>query len=220
MDKLVLANIQALAASVDYGGSGSLEPASAALGLSAALFLSNLDLWQGAGYSLTEAEIDDIQAMIAQLENDLIETGVMYPMDMVRLTTSANITVPTATNTSWDFDVEIYDPEDMHSLAVQPPRITPVNAGLTIFQGGILWAANAVGSRELKLWRVRAAVSTLLGYASVAPVSAAISIYQLVNVQDNAELGDYYYLQAKQSSGANLDILQTHEFPVFAAVRV
>lgn len=72
LDKLTLADIQALGASGDYGGTRLLTANSAALAFSAALFLDNLKLWKGASYFLTDDEIDTIQEMIAQMENDII----------------------------------------------------------------------------------------------------------------------------------------------------
>ncbi|MEE9580990.1 MAG: hypothetical protein V3V74_06730, partial [Nitrosomonadaceae bacterium] len=69
-----------------------MQPSSAVLGLSAALFLSDLRIWRGAGYKLTDDEIDDIQAMIAQLENDLMMTGVDNPVDNIKVGFSSDIT--------------------------------------------------------------------------------------------------------------------------------
>lgn len=220
MDKLILADIQALAASIDYGGSGFLQPASAALGLSAALFLSNLDLWQGASYSLTDAEIDDIQAMIAQLEDDLIETGDMYPIDMCKVTRSANYTVPHFTDWTVAFTDSIYDPQGMHNPVVQNSRITPVNAGLHIISGAIQWDGNSIGYRIMRIWRYRAPDWTYISYRSDYPNIGVNSYIQTLTFQDLAELGDYYIMTVQQTSGIGLDVVANTSFPTFAAVRV
>jgi hypothetical protein len=65
---LDLADIQALAASGAYGGHRLLSGATAALVLCSGVWLSELDNWQGADIELTQAEIDDIQAIVAELE--------------------------------------------------------------------------------------------------------------------------------------------------------
>ncbi len=220
MDKLILADIQALAASVDYGGSGFLQPASAALGLSAAFFLSNLNLWQGAGYSLTEAEIDDIQAMIAQLENDLTDTGDMYPLDMVKVSRTAPQAIPHFTDVEVVFDDEIYDPQGMHSNVVLPQRINVVTDGLYLITACIEWEGSSIGGRMMRIWRLGPSGTVKLAQSYLVADPGGNIFYQNLAAHDNAVVGDYYLLQVRQLSGITLDLLDGYQFPWFAAVRI
>lgn len=221
MDKLVLTNIQALAASVDYGGRGFLQSSSAALGLSAALFLSNLSLWQGAGYSLTEAEIDDIQAMIAQLENDLMETGDMYPVDKVQVTNSIDQDIATSTLSNLFFDTEIYDPQGMHSTVVNTNRINVLNDGLHLINVNIQWESNNIGYRQLYLYRYDLALATLVLIAQDARPSSSVlwRVFSFVATQDEAKEGDYYQLLVYQTSGVDLAVEAVTYSPMFSVVR-
>lgn len=65
---LDLANINALADSGAYGGNRSLSPTTAATILCSALWMSDPENWQGAGYELTVDEIDEIEALVAELQ--------------------------------------------------------------------------------------------------------------------------------------------------------
>lgn len=60
--------LQALAASGAYGGFRDLSPETAVTILSAGVWLSNLTNWQGVGDELTPLEIDEIEALVAELE--------------------------------------------------------------------------------------------------------------------------------------------------------
>lgn len=220
MDKLNLANIQALAASVDYGGSGFLQPASAALGLSAALFLSNLSLWQGASYSLTDAEIDDIQAMIAQLEEDLTNTGGMYPMNKCKVSIIAPQSVPNGTSHSILWNEEIYDENAMHSVVSNTNRINVLSAGLHLIVCNVIWDVSALGRREVRLYRTRGAGNTQIARDSLIDPGLSVSPTQLLVSHDVAEVGDYYQLTCTQTSGGILDLIEFSDLPFFAVVQL
>lgn len=72
VDKLLdLAVLQALAAEGGYSGTFTLSDESALVALSSALWLDNLDIWQGEDYELTSAEIDEIQELTANLQYEL-----------------------------------------------------------------------------------------------------------------------------------------------------
>lgn len=222
MDKLNLANIQALAASIDYGGRGLLQPSSAALGLSAALFLSNLNLWQGADYEKTDAEIDDIQAMVAQLENDLIEAGEMYPTDRCKLTMLAPQAIPTVTYQRLYFDVELYDPSDMHSLIAVTERIYVQQDGLHLINAAINFYPNIVGDRRLYLLKKDPVLPDAQGLVHDEKVQNSVVRQTALEVcaQDYAVAGTYYYLLAYQSSPGDLVVMQDDYGSWFSVVRM
>lgn len=78
---LDLLAITELAASGAYGGNFALTADSNALLLCAVAYLSDLRLWQGASYSLTDNEIDTIEAMVAQATEDILTEQGASDMD-------------------------------------------------------------------------------------------------------------------------------------------
>ncbi len=207
---------------MDYGGSGFLQPASAALGLSAALFLSNLDLWQGAGYQLTDVEIDDIKAMIAQLEEDLTNTGDMYPMDKVQATNSAAIAIPSAVMTDIYLDSNNYDPEDMHPLAGDQSRIYVKNDGLHLVSAHVTWDVFNVGLREIRLYKYFPYAPWYKLLVDVTDYQPGAGGYtkQLAMVQDEAVVTDTYRLLVYQNSGVPLHLRNGSRPIIFSVVRL
>ena len=222
MDELVLADIQALAASIDYGGRGYVQPSSAALGLSAALFLSDLTVWRGAGYKLTDGEIDDIEAMIAQLEEDLMLTGDMYAMDKVSLTTSADIDIPTATETTIHWDVDVYDPESMHGVGANDYRINVVRDGLHLINVNIVFSFGTPGYRTVALrkYGYPGPANRLIRGSTVQGVGGTTEIGIEINAQDEAVVGEYYYVRVYQTATGTLQLKQRDSSPFFSVVRL
>lgn len=93
-----------LAASGAYSGGYELTDETAATILCVAVWLSNINNWDGAGYDLTLDEIDQIRALVAQLENDITQeaegVGDYKLLDQV----SANADVSDLTLDDWDAD--------------------------------------------------------------------------------------------------------------------
>lgn len=222
MDELVLADIQALAASPDYGGRGFLQPSSAVLGLSAALFLDDLSLWRGAGYKLTDGEIDDIKAMIAQLEEDLMVTGAMYPIYKAKATNSIAQSITNATWTQVALDTDVYDSEGMHSEGGANSRMNILSDGLYLFSSHITWIPNVLGERRIYLRKYDAELATTVNVMQHLESALPASWYMSRNVifQDNAKEGDYYWLELYQNSGGNLSLLGGSHYLDFAVVRL
>ncbi len=220
MDKLILADIQALAASVDYGGQGLITSASTVLGLSAALFLSNLDLWQGVGYSLTDGEIDDIQAMIAQLEADLIQAGDMYPQYRVKATRTDPFVLPSDSSQAIIWQSEIYDPEDMLTLPGLPTRFYVQEAGMYHLQIVINWPISTIGSRQILVLKTLWAGGTeWVGRAIVNNIPLSAPQYQHLDILDIAAQFDYYQVFWYHTAGVPLTMLNNYIGPLATIVK-
>jgi len=222
MDKLVLADLQALAASPDYAGNTLLAASSAVLGLSAALFLSDLTLWQGMGHSLTQGEIDDIQAMIAQLENDLMTTTEDTSMYKVKVTNSGSIPVLPSTFTTLNFDTEIYDPDGMHSIITGTERINILEDGYYLFNGNVEWQVNVVGYRFVYVQKVfNSGDPTIITHRTyAAPMLGTGNCSQIVSFQDHALTGDFYRLFAYQTASLTLNIVRNDASPIWSATGI
>ncbi len=222
MDELVLADIQTLATSPDYGGRGLIQPSTAVLGLSAALFLSDLSIWQGAGYELTDAEIDDIQAMIAQLEEDLMLTGDMYAMDKCKVTMAAAQVIPDGVVTALLWDVEVYDPEGMHSTTSNTQKINVLRDGLHLVDVQVEWAASAVGNRSVTVSKYDFGLGAWvsIGRHFIQTPNASSPVVENFSLQDDAVEGDAYRVLVAQYSGGDLDASQGTTSPYFSVARL
>lgn len=222
MAKLVLADMQALATSPDYGGRGFLQPSSAVLGLSAAAFLSDLSLWQGAGYFLTDAEIDDIRAMIAQLENDLIVTGAMYPLDKCKVTRIALQSIPYNTPTVLNWDAEVYDPQDMHDNSTNNHSIYAQRDGLHLIDVHLTWAATPSGARTIHLYKkdLGAGSPYVLAATEFQVVTGSSQLQHSASVQDDALATDQYFVLVIHTVVGGLPIVVNSFSPTFAVARI
>lgn len=81
--KFNLPTLQSLADSGAYGGIRILSADSSILMLSTGVWLSELDNWRGAGYQLTQAEIDTIEEIVATLESDTMTDAEDEVSDIV-----------------------------------------------------------------------------------------------------------------------------------------
>ena len=219
---LILAELQALAALGDYGGVGIITPSTAVLGLSAALFLSDLTIWRGAGSELTDAEIDDIDEIIAQLECDLMTIGDSSDMEKCKVTTLANITVPASANMTLLFDDELYDTDDMHSVAGANWRVYVKSDGLHLLTAGVKWDVSSVGNR--KIWIAKGfevgGPSVILRTDIHSPPAVPDVVTQSFSIHDNALAGDYYWITVRQTSPLPLDIIQDDSSPMLSVARL
>ena len=219
---LNLAAIQALIALGGYGGRGNNSASSAVVGLSAALFLSDLSIWQGASDTLTDAEIDDIQELVATLENDLMVTDEMYPQDRVQATSSIPLIIPHATNELLLFDTNIYDPSGMHSETAFSGRFYVQNDGLHLIEVSMSASGNTVGYRFLRLYRYDFSVPIPINIRNqLIPNTLGLGNFSFnFSAQDVAEAGDWYYLLLYQTSGANLTVVSDFSSPFLSVVRL
>jgi len=85
LGRLTLADIQELASVGGYSGVFELSNLTAVTLLSAAVLLSNPKLWIGADYQLTSTELDEIDALLGQVNIELMEE-VSGVGDFVKIT--------------------------------------------------------------------------------------------------------------------------------------
>jgi hypothetical protein len=216
MAKLDLPTLQAMVALGGYGGQANLSVSTSLLGLSAATFLSNLDIWQGAGYYLTEDEIDEIDELVDRLQSELMNTGELLVLDNCKAQSLAPIAIPHNTSMFIPFDWEEYDNANMHDKAVNNDRIYVNQDGLHLINCNIQWDFSTVGRRTIQILRWRPSAFTSLAISVVSPADGSYEPTQFLTVPDQALVGDYYTLRVKQTSGGVLDILNMGQTPYFA----
>jgi len=220
--KLNLAELQSMIALGGYGGRGNNTPSTALLGLSAALFLSDLDIWQGAGDALTDAEIDDIEELVAQLEYDLMVEGDS-PVNKIRSTHSVDQVIATGTVTKRVyFDTNIYDPENIHPLPGSPGYFYVREDGLYIINLRVLWGGSSVGYRQISVTKhINDPASTVVLATDIKTlVGGAIETTQQIIIQDEALIDDYYEVRCRHTSSGNLSIKAQTYSPFFEMVRL
>jgi len=173
-------------------------------------------------YELTDAEIDDIEAMVAQLEYDLMVTDEMYPTDRARITRVAAQTIPAATDTAIFFDAEDYDPQGMHDNVTDNQRIYVVNDGLHLIDANLICDGAVIGYRYLKLRKFRSVPAFFqtynIQYQSNLNLFAGNSLS--LTFQDEAVVGDFYELRVYQTSGYPMDVVKNDWSPYFSVVRL
>ncbi len=220
--KLNLAVLQDLITLGGYGGRGSFSASSSVIGLSAALFLYDMSIWQGAGDVLTVDELDDIDELIALLEYDLMVTDDMFPQDRVQVTHDANQLISTGAGQIPAFNTEVYDPQDMHDPVTNNGRIYVLNDGLHLIEANFIINVAAVGYRQLHLSKYDAVLESSKALAVTrTPNVIATATYSIsLQMQDYAHEDDYYYLVLTQNSGANMTLYALDYSPIFSVVRL
>lgn len=123
--------------------------------------------------------------------------------------TTGGQVIPTATVTSVTLDSESYDNGALHDNAVNNSRITiPTggNKGVWLFTGQVSWAGNAVGVRIVSLKKNN--TTTIVQNNFQLPPNASPFTQELPPTLVSAPaVGDYFEMQATQTSGGNLNIV-------------
>jgi hypothetical protein len=135
------------------------------------------------------------------------------PACRVRRTTPQS--VPTATETAVTFDAERYDTDTMHSTASLTSRVTFTTAGVYDVDGGVSFAANGTGLRQVG---IRLNGTTYLKLVLTAVAAAGSSTILSVSTTYKFAAADYVELVVYQSSGGGLDVETAGSYsPEFAA---
>lgn len=174
-----------------------------------------------ANYS-KQTWIDDNPAYpLSAARMGVMEDGIYdaHYRPTVRAFNSANIAVGSASWTSLTFDSEAFDNATMHSTSSNTSRLTSTVSGIYLVGATVHFAANATGTRQLRLYQNGATVvarnatsSTLSG-----SVVTVLEITALVNLPS----GNYVEVQAYQDSGGSLNVaFESGASPVFWATLV
>lgn len=135
-----------------------------------------------------------------------------------RLTNSAAfVHNSTGNNLAVTFDTETHDTGGMHSTSSNTSRITiPTGgSGMYLLGGGVEFAANATGYRQVAL---RINGTTVIAGSRATSASGTVATLLMTNCIYPLNAGDYVELTAFQNSGGNLNINSAAEFtPIFYA---
>lgn len=155
----------------------------------------------------------DVQSALAELDTEKKALVV----DGCQITTAADLSVPTSTDTFIPGATEVYDTAGYHDTVTNNSRITIPSgkAGKYLLTGFLRYSANATGARDLAFYKNGMALNSAGGYITLPAVAGGgITMLGHACVAQLA-VGDYLQLLAYQNSGATLTIPAT--WAVFTA---
>lgn len=132
---------------------------------------------------------------------------------------SLDQSIPTGAGfTALAFDSERFDTEDMHDVATNNSRITCKTAGKYLIIGNIKWAANATGTRSV---RILLNGSTEIAFNRVPNNGASTTVFHSVSSIYAFDVGHYVELSVQQNSGGALNATSySADNPEFMMARV
>ena len=140
---------------------------------------------------------------------------VSSPYCLARKNGSALQSIANAEYTAITFADEVYDTDNIHSIEINPERLTCKTAGTYLIFGAINFFANATGSRTA---RIKLNDTTEIGFfRSPSPtLTAYVQVFALRELAVN----DYLVIEAYQDSGSSLNVQGYDHSPVFGMVRL
>lgn len=168
-------------------------------------------------YATGQLLIDPITAKTTSaftVLGDSIEAGGVGPVQSQSrfrcslIEGAADWTIPNNALTALTWDSELFDVGGLHSTGTNPSRITvPTggDTGLWLLTGVVQWDGNTTGQRQIQIRKGGAA--SALTTVSGPDYSFGI-IQQVVAVDSDPSVGDYYELLVFQDSGANRTVFR------------
>jgi catechol-2,3-dioxygenase len=136
-----------------------------------------------------------------------------------RVYSSGNFTHDSSGNwLSIPFDSERWDTDGMHSTSVNNDRLTVVTPGWYIISGSVRFAANAAGTRVL---RIMLKATDSIAQQRHASLGVTDAVQMTLTTMYYLAVGDYVTLDGWQDTGGSLVISASANFsPEFSAVRI
>lgn len=178
----------------------------------------------GAGSAASPHQLDPIEDGDA---DNLLACGVdgisaILPTSLTdppscRAFHSANQSIPNNTLTTVALNLEQYDTDTMHDLAISNSRVTFTTAGKYIVTFNGVWDKHATGDR---MAQVRKNGTDILAFESKRTGGADLYVGHSIVVQDSFAAADYVEARVQQTRGAALLLIQESYSPFLAATRV
>lgn len=170
-------------------------------------------------YQLTPIEDGDADNLLAcgvDGISAILPTSLTDPPSC-RAFHSANQSITNNTLTTVALNLEQYDTDTMHDLAVSNSRVTFTTAGKYIVTFNGVWNKHITGDR---MAQVRKNGTDILGFESKRTGGSDLLVGHSLVVQDSFAATDYVEARVQQTSGAALLLLQESYSPFLAATRV
>jgi hypothetical protein len=136
---------------------------------------------------------------------EMIDPGWQRPVARVRNSASQLIASSTSVYTAVTFDTEVFDIGSFWDIG-NPTRLTAPLDGIYLFGGGVVWAANATGIRELGYRLNGTTILNTYDQSTDAVSGATNTPWMSSEYQWRLGVGDYVELVVRQESGGNLNI--------------
>lgn len=155
------------------------------------------DLLDGRYPPGTSATFDLVKKALDDLKTAVRDIGCRVEL------AAAGQSIPNNTNTTVTWATAIYDTDSLFSLAT--PTVLTINTkGKYLCITGIEWATSGVGERTVRIRRIRADTSIVLGQVSDIQHAAGGIRIQIVSTIYQFNVGDTVYTRVAQQSGGAL----------------
>ncbi len=152
---------------------------------------------------------DDIARILRDYDRRLSHLETLEADDIgARVFNSVTLFVPNVTFTTFTFDSERWDTDGIHSVAVNPGRLTARTAGKYVINGQIRYQGNATGLRELYIVN---SVGSLIAITDKSNLSTDGQDFSVTTIYDLA-VGDWITMATFQNSGVPLGAQVGAEF--------
>lgn len=112
--------------------------------------------------------------------------------------------IPNGVITTFNFDTEVFDTDNMHSTTVNNNRITFNKTGTYIVGGRAIWAASAVNVQ--RYIEIRTNGTTVWDSVDVPPIGGGGQSQHDITTLLSVNAGDYFELRVYQDSGAAMNV--------------
>lgn len=164
----------------------------------------------------SDADVDNLLSCTPAGIKAILPTSLTDPPSC-RAFHSANQSIATATTTTVALNLEQYDTDTMHDLAVSNSRVTFTTAGKYIVTFNGVWNKHVTGDR---MAQIRKNGTDILAFESKRTGGSDLLVGHSLVVQDSFSAADYVEARVHQTSGAALLLLQDNYSPFLAATRV
>jgi len=120
-----------------------------------------------------------------------------------RVYKNAVFAVPTGVHTPIPFDLERFDTDDMHDIAVNNTRLTIQHEGLYVIGGHVQFEPAAGGALRIAGVKFNGALS--IGFQTSGPLAGAV-VFLSVATLWQCVIGDYFELTAFQDTGGPINV--------------
>jgi lysophospholipase L1-like esterase len=168
------------------------------------------------GYTITGTNytgISKIKAVISSLPQPFSGTN----STSVRVSNSADISIPSGAWTLLTFDTERFDNGNSHDITANTSRLICNEPGTYLIAANVLFYANATGVRALKLLLNG---SKVIGQLFI-PAATGLGTHLSIGTIYNLAAGDYVEIQVYHNSGVAMPVQTSAESsPEFMMVKV
>lgn len=169
-----------------------------------------------AADSVDASKIVDGSVGAPELGTAAVTAPKLATQPRARVTHSVAQSIPDTTLTILAFDTERFDTDNIHDTVTNNDRLTCQTAGTYIILGGIRFASNATGYRQVRVYKN----TTIISYTLLTTVSGNPTAVPVATLTDMA-VGDFVQIRVTQSSGGALDVEAANQFtPEFMMIRI